>query len=107
MTFAELIKDARAGDPAALELLLARYRPLARHIAHGLLGAQVGRRGDSSDIVQETMARAFNKIDDFRGTTEPEWIGWLRAIITGESSVSPLSSARLSKRGEGAPLRGS
>jgi RNA polymerase sigma-70 factor (ECF subfamily) len=37
---------------------------------------------DASDIVQQTLLQAHENRDQFRGRTEAELIGWLRAILT-------------------------
>src|SRR5262245_20688022 len=39
---------------------------------------------DLSDVVQQTLLKAHAKEKQFRGTTEEEWRGWLRAILKNE-----------------------
>jgi RNA polymerase sigma-70 factor (ECF subfamily) len=41
---------------------------------------------DPSDIVQETMLRAWKDLDQFRGTTDAEFSAWLRQILARELS---------------------
>ena len=36
---------------------------------------------DASDIVQQTILHAHERRAQFRGQTEAEWLGWLRAIL--------------------------
>jgi RNA polymerase sigma-70 factor (ECF subfamily) len=36
---------------------------------------------DASDIVQQTILHAHAQREQFRGVTEAEWLGWLRAIL--------------------------
>jgi RNA polymerase sigma-70 factor (ECF subfamily) len=36
---------------------------------------------DASDVVQMTLLHAYDKRDQFRGQTEVEFLGWLRAIL--------------------------
>src|SRR5262245_36320814 len=36
---------------------------------------------DPSDIVQQTMLEAFAKREQFRGSTEAEWLAWLRTML--------------------------
>ena len=38
-------------------------------------------RVSPSDVVQETMLRAHKNFGQFRGTTEPELLAWLRQIL--------------------------
>ena len=36
---------------------------------------------DASDVVQQTILLAHSRREQFRGGTEAEWLGWLRAIL--------------------------
>jgi len=36
---------------------------------------------DASDLVQQTLLEAHRGLENFRGTTEAEWLGWLRRIV--------------------------
>ncbi len=52
-------------------------RLLARlHLAPHLRG-----KLDASDVVQQTALLAHARREQFRGRTEEEWVGWLRAIL--------------------------
>jgi RNA polymerase sigma-70 factor (subfamily 1) len=42
---------------------------------------RLNARLDDSDIVQDTLARAVAKRGQFRGSTEPERLAWLQAIL--------------------------
>jgi RNA polymerase sigma-70 factor (ECF subfamily) len=39
-------------------------------------------RFDSSDLVQETLLRACQNLDQFRGQTDAEWLKWLDVILS-------------------------
>src|SRR5206468_1612350 len=39
------------------------------------------RRFDSSDVVQETLLKAHQSREQFRGTTEAELVRWLQEIL--------------------------
>jgi RNA polymerase sigma-70 factor (ECF subfamily) len=43
---------------------------------------------DPSDVVQETLLKAHAYADQFRGTTEAERAGWLRAILASEMAMA-------------------
>ncbi len=61
---------------------LARYRPLLRlHVRQLQLGRLYRARFDSSDVVQESLLRAVKKLEQARGRTEAELVGWLRKIV--------------------------
>lgn len=85
-TFAETLTRCRQGDRAALEELFARWRGLLRLQADQLLGAELSARVDASDVVQEAFTQAFAALPQFRGSTEGEWVNWLRAIVAGKAA---------------------
>ncbi|HJT76223.1 MAG TPA: hypothetical protein VJ739_03400, partial [Gemmataceae bacterium] len=78
MPFADRLERGRAGDPAALDELFARWRPLLALQARRLLGADVAARADPADVVQEALAQAYTDLAQFRGRSEGEWVEWLR-----------------------------
>jgi RNA polymerase sigma-70 factor (ECF subfamily) len=55
-----------------------------RLLARVLWQPGVQRRLDLSDLVQRTLLKAHEKIHQFRGDSEEEWRGWLRAILRNE-----------------------
>ncbi len=85
-SFAESLARSREGDRAALEGLFARWRPLLRLQASRALGADLTARVDPSDVVQETCTQAFADLEAFRGTTEGEWLAWLRKMVIGHAA---------------------
>ncbi|AMV25721.1 RNA polymerase sigma factor SigM [Gemmata sp. SH-PL17] len=61
---------------------LDRYRPLLRlHVRQLQLGRLYRARFDSSDVVQESLLRAFKGIDQVRGRSEAEFVGWLQKVV--------------------------
>ncbi len=50
-----LLEQIRAGDQAALDLLLSRYRPLLTRWARGRLPHGVRDLSDTEDLVQELL----------------------------------------------------
>lgn len=74
-TDAELVASARAGDAAALGVLLERHRPRLFATALAILGF----RADAEDVVQESFVIALQRIGDVR---DPAAIGaWLQMIV--------------------------
>lgn len=96
-SFAERLAYARGGDQAAIEDLLARWRPLLRLQARMVLKSELASLVDSSDIVQETLTQAFRDLNQFRGQTEAEWVGWLRIIAVGQA-MKAMRHHRADKR---------
>ncbi len=61
---------------------LDRYRSLLRlHVRQLQLGRLYCARFDSSDVVQESLLRAVKKLEQARGQSEAELIGWLQKIV--------------------------
>src|SRR5262249_54528184 len=77
----QLLRRAKAGEGPALGRLLELYR---RYLVV-LAGVQIGRRlqgkVDPSDVVQEAFLGAWRDFPQFRGTTEKEFLAWLRGIL--------------------------
>ena len=60
---------------------LGRYRDYLRVLARLHLSSRLRVKLDASDIVQQTILHAHAQQRQFRGSTEAEWLGWLRAIL--------------------------
>lgn len=61
---------------------LGRYRDYLRVLARLSLSTRLRGKIDASDVVQQTILLAHARRGQFRGVTEAEWLGWLRAILT-------------------------
>jgi RNA polymerase sigma-70 factor, ECF subfamily len=79
-TTIKLIEQARCGDRLATERLLSEYaEPLRRHLRCGL-PPRVKACISIEDVVQETLTRAFQKIEQLQGCSSREFAAWLFAI---------------------------
>jgi RNA polymerase sigma-70 factor (ECF subfamily) len=58
-----------------------RYRDNLVLLARVFLDPEFRCRMDPSDVAHEPMLRAFHAIHQYRGTTEAEWLAWLRTIL--------------------------
>ena len=74
-----LLAEAKAGDQ--LEPLLNVYGSYLKVLARLQIGAQLQGKLDPSDVVQETFLRAHQTFGNFQGTTEQEFLSWLRKIL--------------------------
>jgi RNA polymerase sigma-70 factor (ECF subfamily) len=77
----QLLPLAREGDRAALGRLLESYRAYLSILARVQIGRRLQGKADASDVVQEAFLGAFRDFGQFRGSTEPEFLGWLRSIL--------------------------
>lgn len=60
---------------------LVRYREYLRLMARLQIGPKLQGKLDPSDMAQETLLKAHQKLEQFRGTSEGELAAWLRQIL--------------------------
>ena len=61
--------------------VLEQYRSYLRLIARLHIPAGLKGKLEPSDVVQDTLVKALQHLDQFRGRTESELAGWLRQIL--------------------------
>jgi RNA polymerase sigma-70 factor (ECF subfamily) len=72
---------AKGGDTHALGSLLERSRAYLRMLVRVRIGRQLQSKLDADDVLQEAFLRAHQAIGRFRGSTEDEFLAWLRGIL--------------------------
>jgi RNA polymerase sigma-70 factor (ECF subfamily) len=80
-SFEGLLKEAREGQPGAIERLLGSYRQYLRGLARSWLHHSLRAKLDSSDAAQEALLHAFEGFGGFQGATEGEFAAWLRKVL--------------------------
>jgi len=78
-----LLELARSGDRGALGQLLERYRSYLSLLARVQIGRRMQGKLDVADVVQETCLEAHRGVGQFRGSTETQFLAWLRQILVG------------------------
>jgi len=76
----DLLRQAKGGDRAALDRLMQHCYERVRIIVRVRLSAQLRRRVDGSDILQETFTAAVRDFDRFDIGDEGNIINWLATI---------------------------
>jgi RNA polymerase sigma-70 factor (ECF subfamily) len=77
----QLLQQARAGDGAALGQLFESYRSYLALLARLQIGRWLQSKVDAEELVQETFLEASRDFLQFQGTTEAEWVVWLRQML--------------------------
>ncbi len=77
----DLLPRARAGDAAAQNELFEMCRAYVRFLARSHVEGWIQAKVDASDLVQQTLMEAHRGFDRFQGTTEAEWLAWLKQIL--------------------------
>ena len=78
---AQLLRLARSDPGNALGPLLEHYRGYLGLLARVQIGRRLQRKVEAADLVQETFLEAHRHFGRFEGTTEGEFIRWLRQIL--------------------------
>lgn len=90
----ELIKRAQGGDEEALTELLEQHRGFLLGAVNQMIDPKLKPKIGCSDIVQESMMRAFQNFDSFEGASTTQFLGWLKKIAFHDV----LSQARRYRR---------
>jgi RNA polymerase sigma-70 factor (ECF subfamily) len=94
-----LLRRARGGERTAMDDLFARYLPKVRQIVALRLGCPLKDFALYEDLVQDSILRAFEKLDTFEELTQGTFYNWVATCV--------LSAVNLHFRKQGARKRGS
>ena len=75
-----LVDRAAKGDAAATEQLFARHRDRLRRMVAARMDRRLAGRLDPSDVVQETLAEASQKLSDYAKKRPLPFYPWLRRL---------------------------
>lgn len=79
---AELLARARRGDAPARDQLFEECRAYVGVVARAQVESWLRAKVDASDLIQQTMLEAHRALGEFQGTTEAEWLAWLKRILS-------------------------
>ncbi len=89
-----LITRARGGDITAREELFQRFLPILRRWAHRRLPHHARDLNETADLVQITLLRALNRMEDFEARGEGAFLAYLRQILLNVVREEIRRSAR-------------
>lgn len=75
-----MLDAAKDGDPAAVEKLLAEFREPLRRVIDLRLDPMLARRLDASDIVQDVLVEANQRLTDYLRSPGMPFHLWLRHL---------------------------
>jgi RNA polymerase sigma-70 factor, ECF subfamily len=79
----KLLRQAQAGESAALGQLLEPYRAYLLLLARLQLSRRLQAKVDPADLVQDVLLEAHRHFPRFEGTSQGELVAWLRQILAG------------------------
>lgn len=80
----QLLADARQGSAPAVERLFERLAPRLLTLIRLEMGPSLRRRLESRDILQGSLLKAFQHLDQLRGDDGATMMGWLAGIARNE-----------------------
>lgn len=89
-----LVPKAKAGDDIARNEVCKQIQEYLERMADKKLDAQLRRRVNPADIVQQTMTRMISAFEGFRGSSSAEFYGWLNRILENEINSTRRNSQR-------------
>ena len=101
----ELIELARRGDPEGRERLFELCRGYLGFVARCQVESWLRVKVDASDLVQQTMLEAHRDFNGFQGSSEKEWLAWLRKILSHNAADFVRHYRGTAKRQAGREVR--
>jgi RNA polymerase sigma-70 factor (ECF subfamily) len=83
----QLLRQARAEQGATFGQLLELYRRYLELLARVQIGRRLQCKVDAADLVQDTFLEAHRHFGRFQGTTEAEFVSWLRQILAANLAM--------------------
>jgi RNA polymerase sigma factor (sigma-70 family) len=81
---AVLLGRVQQGDPSARERLFVRFLPVLERWARGRLPGYARSSMETDDLVQVTLLRALQRIDEFDARREGAFLAYLRHILLNQ-----------------------
>ncbi len=96
--FSVKLTACREGSVEDLGALIETYRGYCLLLANRYLDPKLRVKVGASDVVQETFLLAQQRFEQFRGSSEPEWLGWIQEILVNQLGAAARRFRQTSKR---------
>jgi RNA polymerase sigma-70 factor (subfamily 1) len=96
--FGEILKKAKCGEKSAIAQLFDQSQKYLLLIANQNLDPAMLQKFGASDMVQQSMLIANQKIDGFQGQSRGEYLAWIRQILIHECQQATRSYRQTDKR---------
>lgn len=96
--FSHLLERAKRGEPSAVNQLYQLSQKYLLLIANQNLDPKMLQKFGASDMVQQSMLVANQKMDAFQGETRGEFLAWMRQILLNECRHSTRGFQQTEKR---------
>src|SRR5439155_21357049 len=83
-----LLSEAKGGVDGALGRLLEQYSQYLTLLVRMQIGKRLQGKVDAADLVQEVFLNVHRQFPQFRGTSEAEFVAWLRRIMAGQFALA-------------------
>ncbi|MEM6797325.1 MAG: RNA polymerase sigma factor, partial [Acidobacteriota bacterium] len=80
----QLIQDAKNGSSEALNALFGRYGSKLLMLIRLRMGPSLRNRLESRDVLQQTMLKAYERLEQFGGSGQTSMMAWLGVIARNE-----------------------
>ena len=92
----QLITMAQGGNNDALDQLCGIYGERVRRIVRFRMGPELRHQLESMDLVQEALFEAVKDLEDFRYSSEGDFLRWLSSIVenTIRDNVDRMHAAK-------------
>jgi RNA polymerase sigma-70 factor (ECF subfamily) len=78
---ADLLAQARAGDPQALDTIFARHRDRLRRMVELRLDVRLQARLDASDVIQDAYLEVARRLEEYLRDPRLPLFLWLRLVV--------------------------
>ena len=90
----DMFHRAKAGDPSALNALLARYHPRLMAWASGRLPSKARHLMETTDIVQKALTGFLRNIETFEPRHDGAVLAYMRTVIYNEIKTAARTANR-------------